>query len=650
MPMSRNVRNALYGLFLVLLIILLVVLGRNWVLQATIKKAQQKFQGMNQMELSINGTRFVGLAQIHINQILLSNPQTDTLVQIDSLLLQLKIWELFKGTIRLKDLEAKHLTLNYRELATTAEGPSNNRLAAKVSQEESLNYSRILNRVLKTSFSMIPNRMQLANIRVNYITPEHRMVMECPQWELKNHQMEGRFSISKNGVTLPEFALSGTLDGSRKFMELRCSKTRDASVTVPIFEPRLGLGMQFDTLHFKVQVVSSTPNKVFFSGLFGISDLRLNHPKLAQEPVSFHEGSFQFQVTIENNSVEFDSASVVTFNKLVFSPYLHYQNQPRPRLEVKILPFGIQAGDLLSSLPDGLFTSFRGMEINGALKYNAQINIPLDDPDSLRAVSEVTNRGIAIQRFGTASLTQLNDTFTYQVYKDGRNTRSIFVGPGNPCFVGLDQVSPYLKNAVITSEDGGFFYHKGFDQEAIKHAIADNLKKGRFARGGSTITMQLVKNVFLTQQKTISRKMEEWMMVWLIENLNLTTKERMFEVYLNVIEWGPNIYGICEASEFYFDKSPMELTLNESIFLASIIPSPTRYKYTFDKEGNIRDFYFAFHRFLIETMLKREQITSEDTLNLLPDFELKGLAREFVSQTDSSPTDSTLREEPLELD
>jgi membrane peptidoglycan carboxypeptidase len=114
-------------------------------------------------------------------------------------------------------------------------------------------------------------------------------------------------------------------------------------------------------------------------------------------------------------------------------------------------------------------------------------------------------------------------------------------------------------------------HHRGFLQESFRESIVKNYREHRFARGGSTISMQLVKNVFLSRDKTVSRKAEEALIVYLIENLGLVPKERMLEVYLNVIEWGPNVYGIGEASHFYFNKRPSQLTLQESLFLASVI-------------------------------------------------------------------------------
>ncbi len=97
--------------------------------------------------------------------------------------------------------------------------------------------------------------------------------------------------------------------------------------------------------------------------------------------------------------------------------------------------------------------------------------------------------------------------------------------------------------------------------------------------------MQLVKNVFLSRQKNLARKIEEILIVWLIENQQLSSKSRMYEVYLNIIEWGRNVYGIGEASHYYFGKSPAELTVGESIYLAHIVPKPKSSLYSWQSDG-----------------------------------------------------------------
>ena len=161
----------------------------------------------------------------------------------------------------------------------------------------------------------------------------------------------------------------------------------------------------------------------------------------------------------------------------------------------------------------------------------------------------------------------------------------------------------------------------------VKSAI-QNIKERRFARGGSTISMQLVKNVFLTRKKTVARKAEETLIVWIIENTRLATKERMFEVYLNIIEWGPKIYGVTDAARFYFDKDPSELNLSESLYLASIVPKPKFYRYSFDSYGNLRGSTRYFYRLIAGIMAKRGMISQQAYDDLSLGVALNGPARQ----------------------
>src|SRR6185503_16241517 len=157
----------------------------------------------------------------------------------------------------------------------------------------------------------------------------------------------------------------------------------------------------------------------------------------------------------------------------------------------------------------------------------------------------------------------------------------------NPYYTPLDRISPDLRNAVMTAEDPSFYTHHGFVEESIRKSLATDYKNKKFKRGGSTISMQLVKNAFLSREKTLARKIEEMMIVWLIENNHIMTKDRMLEVYFNIIEWGRNIYGIGEAAHYYFGKSPADLTLGESIYLASIVPKPKTGLYSFLPDGTL---------------------------------------------------------------
>ncbi|MBI2974110.1 MAG: monofunctional biosynthetic peptidoglycan transglycosylase, partial [Deltaproteobacteria bacterium] len=141
-------------------------------------------------------------------------------------------------------------------------------------------------------------------------------------------------------------------------------------------------------------------------------------------------------------------------------------------------------------------------------------------------------------------------------------------------FVAYDKISPYLKEAVIASEDDQFFEHKGFSWEAIKKAAIYDWKKKKFARGASTITQQLARNLYLTPSKNPARKLKELLIALKLERE--LSKQRILELYLNVVEWGPGIFGCEAAANHYFSKRCSALSLSESAYLASILPSPRR--------------------------------------------------------------------------
>jgi monofunctional biosynthetic peptidoglycan transglycosylase len=156
-------------------------------------------------------------------------------------------------------------------------------------------------------------------------------------------------------------------------------------------------------------------------------------------------------------------------------------------------------------------------------------------------------------------------------------------------WVPLKQIAPNMRLAVIASEDGNFFQHHGFDWDAIQKANDLNEKKERIKRGGSTITQQLAKNLYLSPARSYWRKGREAVITVFMELL--LPKDRILEIYLNSIEFGPGIFGIEEAAHHYFNCSARQLSLYQCCQLAAIIPAPLRYKigggYVNMRAGNI---------------------------------------------------------------
>jgi membrane peptidoglycan carboxypeptidase len=192
--------------------------------------------------------------------------------------------------------------------------------------------------------------------------------------------------------------------------------------------------------------------------------------------------------------------------------------------------------------------------------------------------------------------------------KDGRE-RIVRLFPGSGTFTSIESISPYMVAAVLTTEDGGFFRHRGFLPSQFEEAMRRNLKAGAIRLGASTITMQMVKNVMLSHERTLSRKLQEMFLTWYVEQS--LSKERIMEIYLNVVELAPGIYGITRAAEHYFGKHPSELNPLESVYLALMLPSPVR-RHAHYCRGQLSARMDSRLRRIFKIMHDRNRITTEE--------------------------------------
>jgi monofunctional glycosyltransferase len=143
-------------------------------------------------------------------------------------------------------------------------------------------------------------------------------------------------------------------------------------------------------------------------------------------------------------------------------------------------------------------------------------------------------------------------------------------------WVPYDRISIHLKRAIVAAEDAKFLEHEGFDVEGIEAAVKKNLKKGRLVAGGSTISQQLAKNLFLSGERSFIRKGQEAVITLMIEAT--WSKRRILEVYLNVIEWGDGIYGAEAAARRYYKTSAANLDRDQAARLAAMVPNPRWYE------------------------------------------------------------------------
>ncbi len=220
----------------------------------------------------------------------------------------------------------------------------------------------------------------------------------------------------------------------------------------------------------------------------------------------------------------------------------------------------------------------------------------------------------------------LRNQYPVVEYHSTDKTSQIKLQPAPPTgWVGLESVSKTAVGAIIVSEDWAFFQHKGYDPNQIREAIKDDWALGKLHRGASTITQQVVKNVFLDNDKNLWRKAKELVLAVRLENS--VPKKKILETYLNVAEWGDGIYGINAASQHYFKKAPSELTAREGAFLAMLLPSPKRYNQSF-KSRQMSEYANKTVKSILTKMESAKYITEEqlkEDLNARYWFENEGV-------------------------
>ncbi len=182
-----------------------------------------------------------------------------------------------------------------------------------------------------------------------------------------------------------------------------------------------------------------------------------------------------------------------------------------------------------------------------------------------------------------SGIKDLKTKYPHVIYRGPKEPFDVEIRKSRPeSWVSLSQVSRSAQMAILISEDWAFYSHPGYDEKQIREAIEESIESGKLKRGASTITQQMVKNVFLSQEKSLIRKARE---LWLATKVEkVLGKKKILEIYLNIAEWGEGIFGIGRASQHYFHKSASELTAKEGAFLAMLLPSPKKYSISFRKK------------------------------------------------------------------
>jgi hypothetical protein len=257
------------------------------------------------------------------------------------------------------------------------------------------------------------------------------------------------------------------------------------------------------------------------------------------------------------------------------SMMLQMDNDPNVdlTLAVRQLEFGRLLGAAGLAVPKSLGVEPGGSPDLGSASIEVDVKGSLSAPADL-AVSQKINfkpPGKMPQ-----AISRLRRDFVFRPDDGPGPHRPVDVSLSSPDFIALGDVPPLFVRTLLLSEDAGFYGHGGIDLRELPSALLTNWSRGEAARGASTITQQLAKNLFLSRDKEVGRKLQELPITFLLESA--LGKDRILEIYLNIIEWGPNLRGLRPAARHYFDCEPQALTPAQMAFLVAIIPGPIKYQ------------------------------------------------------------------------
>lgn len=602
---------------------------REALLNKMVAKAIAKAQKDYGLDVKIANYGFNGLSSVHMNNISVVPKDRDTLTTIKDITVGVKIFPLLFGDVKLSEVTLNDGKLNVvmRDTLTNIDFILKRKKKDSTTTKSKVDLSELASNLLNQVFYKIPDDMEIKNFMMQLNDNDTASV----KFLTTTATIDGgelRSSIKVND-TAAVWHVNGELDPSDKQLDVMLFAD-GKKVELPYLENKLHTKINFDTVKTQMKDAKFSGGDYKISGSWAIKNLLINQPRISAEDIVVPDARIDADMLIGENFVCLDSTSTVFLRDASIHPYLKYTLSPNKIYEMKLNAPEQDAQAIFNSFPVGLFESLDGIKVRGKLKYNLDFYLDTALPDSVKFSSTLTPTNFKVLQFGKTDLTKINTDFVYTPYEYGKPMRDILIGPSNPNFTRLENISPNFKNALLTAEDPSFFRHKGFVEESIRKSIAVNFKEKKFKRGGSTISMQLVKNVFLSRKKTLVRKAEEILIVWLIENNRLVSKSRMLEVYFNIIEMGNNVYGIGEASRHYFGKTPADLTLGEGIFLANIVPKPKAALYKFMSNGSLKSYLLPYFRYIGNIMARRGLATPDSTGYGFYDVRLREGLRQYL--------------------
>lgn len=548
---------------------------------------------------------------VHFEALVYENKKKALQIQCDHLTVSINLLQLFSRKKIVKSVQMQNATIRQLQGSETPASSTDN--SGEILKSFGHLYGKAI-KILATSFSIRPKNLDIRNVSYNYTMNElFGIGFQIQELKLRKGCFQFQGTVSQNG-----HQTSINTHGSIRYIsESNSVEVKgDAEITRNDSAGNTGVLIKAENCELKGQFETCQDNGTNFMLTISLPFGMLNKnqiPSARADNKNIHVG---ISGKLNSNAFYIEKGAI-DWGKLHVDFSVKHILGPEGRLSVnaqlKTLPFE----DMLQSLPPVSFGAVYSASYTGNFGFTSNLSVSLQPPYNFDFNLKV-DRQVKITEQRQLDFTYLKGPFVHTVYENGIPVQQIDLADTNPTYIPIKMCASFFLDALVIAEDRYFYIHKGVDFTAIGLAIITNLDAMRVVRGASTITMQLVRNLFLKRNRSFGKKIEELLLTWLVEEVFIVSKQRIMEIYINIIEFGPGVYGIGKAATAYFGKNPHELSLIESIVLTYVVPRPRHFIDALKSGSLILVKNLAKHIETITDEMVRRKMVSKDQLSDLP--------------------------------
>ncbi|KIO77852.1 hypothetical protein TH53_06865 [Pedobacter lusitanus] len=448
--------------------------------------------------------------------------------------------------------------------------PEDDRKSSGANQKMGYKYYKTMYRLIDLLFLYFPKEMVIDDLVISIFYREKYYCCQCKQFLLKN----GEYNISISDPLRGHlYKLEGALD----------QLTRKVTLNEIVYSEHFD-GFLFTNREKRAKVKFRDIKMTFsFKDLKSIDFIvKIDNPIIYDQDNSVTQlSSFEVKIAckLTNEAFQIVSSSFAKLDDLKLSINMNHSFLDGIlKLSLSVRDTGINA---LHNLPFFTFSKLAELKMTGMVSFELDFAMMTTNFWQHSFHLKINSERLSLVS-STPKWADLTQEFIPLINANKAGSERNLSADH---FVALTTLPKLLIDTIVCSEDSHFYNHWGFDNIAFGYSVIQNIKAGKFIRGGSTITMQLARNLFLNHHKNIFRKLEEIWFSYLIENVFVISKDRILELYLNIIEFAPGIYGIRKAIDYYFSKNQDELTLQDCLILSYIIPRPKFFLAAFENSS-----------------------------------------------------------------